>query len=526
MQPLLDAGALSRCRHRVLLDTRDPDFAAQSLVDSGVRQRRESATAHRNYVRSLLLLESPVQLVEIAPELPTKARVEATIEACRSGVERIWGAVLPADRAIGRKGGVELLIRDDTGYSPVIVVNHKVTDVGAGACISDLRLWNPHISEHHKVRSQPRDYLRLAHLTRMLQDCGFASESGLGGAIGFAADCVVIHDIATMLDGYDEHFKDRMAVAKGEISSAPSKIGECKTCPWWSQCKADLIEVDDVSLVVSGAKADTLRQAGINTVHELALWDQKQPEQWSGNGFDDAIVMAKAFSAGIPLIRRYDEVTVHRADIEVDVDMESYQELGAYMWGTLVSDTRVRADQGTYRSFFTWDPLPTTDEARAFGEFWSWLMQVREDAHSQGLTFAAYCYSKAAENKWLLSSAIRFSGLPAIPTVAEVQAFIAGHEWVDIYEAVTAQFVCPGGKGLKKIAPLAGFSWRDAEAGGEASMSWYREAVGLDDGGVNISQRTRLLEYNEDDVRATKVLREWMVDKAGDEVPLAVEISG
>ena len=34
-------------------------------------------------------------------------------------------------------------------------------------------------------------------------------------------------------------------------------------------------------------------------------------------------------------------------------------------------------------------------------------------------------------------------------------------------------------EGLKKIAPVAGFNWRDAGAGGEASMAWYREAVGL-----------------------------------------------
>lgn len=51
-------------------------------------------------------------------------------------------------------------------------------------------------------------------------------------------------------------------------------------------------------------------------------------------------------------------------------------------------------------------------------------------------------------------------------------------------------------------------------------MAWYREAVGLDGpGDGDPAQRTRVLEYNEDDVRATKALREWMTDEATGAVP-------
>jgi predicted RecB family nuclease len=106
-----------------------------------------------------------------------------------------------------------------------------------------------------------------------------------------------------------------------------------------------------------------------------------------------------------------------------------------------------------------------------------------------------------------------------VPTVEQVRAFVDGPQWVDMFQAVSDQFICPNGKGLKKIAPVAGFSWRDPEAGGEASMSWYRLAVGYDGATPDQTQRTRLLEYNEDDVRATQVLREWMTTRADEEVP-------
>ena len=85
-------------------------------------------------------------------------------------------------------------------------------------------------------------------------------------------------------------------------------------------------------------------------------------------------------------------------------------------------------------------------------------------------------------------------------------------------------FLCAHGKGLKRIAPVAGFAWRDPEAGGENSMRWYRAAVGMDTPAPDPAQRQRLLEYNADDVAATQVLREWMCSPGVEAVPLAGEL--
>ena len=43
----------------------------------------------------------------------------------------------------------------------------------------------------------------------------------------------------------------------------------------------------------------------------------------------------------------------------------------------------------------------------------------------------------------------------------------------------------------------------------EASMAWHAEAVGGSDRSAEAA-RTRLLAYNEDDVRATAAVRSWM----------------
>ncbi|NLU85073.1 TM0106 family RecB-like putative nuclease [Rhodococcus sp. HNM0569] len=517
----IDAGALTRCRHRVHLDAEYPQQLAAAPEDVGVKQRQEAAAQKREEVRTMYMAAEPGRWVRIEPDRPRRERAADTLAACAEGAERIWGAVLPTEPDTGRSGTSEMLFRDREhgGYIPVIVVNHKVTDPGSGALVSGLFDWAPHEDDTRKPRSQPRDQMRVAQLYRMLDRLGLASPSMLAGTVGLAADCIYVHDLTTILADYDARFADRRAVVLGEVHTEPSRIGECRSCPWWPDCRRTLVDRRDVSLVAQGTRAELLRGIGIRTIDELAAYDGPEPEEWPNGTFADTVVTAKAWLADLPLVRRFEDVRVTRADVEVDVDMESYQERGAYLWGTLLNVDGVSA----YRPFYTWDPLPTRDEARSFGEFWTWLMAERDAAAASGRTFAAYCYSRSAEDKWLLASAKRFAGEPGVPTHTEVRAFIDSPQWVDVYQAVSDQFICPDGKGLKKIAPIAGFHWRDDQASGEASMSWYREAVGYD-GDPDLTQRTRLLEYNEDDVIATKVLREWMTERAAREIPLAADL--
>lgn len=450
----------------------------------------------------------------IDPELPVQERIAATVRACAAGVPRIWGAELPTRPASGREGGAEALYRNPTGagYFPVIVVNHKITDsrqpdpADFHPLTSDVGTWNPRPDRSRRVRGQLRDQLRLAHLYRMLGDEGLGAPEPLGGVIGWQLDCLLVHDLSPLLDDYDNRLADRLSVLAGSTPTTPSKMPECRRCPWWTRapeggCRQWLHSRRDVSLVAPGARAEVLRDMGLTTIDSLAAWSGPEPETWQHGSFTETVVTARAWLSGAPLVRRFDTVQVTRADVEVDVDLESYGEAGAYLWGTLLD--------GEYRPFVTWDPLPTEDEARSFAEFWNWLTTIRDRALSAGKTFAAYCYSRNSEDKWLYASARRFAGRPGIPTTAQITEFVESEHWVDMFQAVSEQFLCPHGKGLKVVAPVAGFHWHDPEASGEASMRWYRRAVGWD-GPVEPEQRTRLLTYNQDDVRATRTLREWM----------------
>ncbi len=539
---LLDAGVVNRCRRRVHLEHDALALRPVGPIDPTAEQRSTDAVAHRRAVADELSHLFGEQWAEVPAELPHAERVAMTRALLDSRAPVIWGGRLPVDPAGGRRGGADLLIASRTGYLPVIVVRHKVTDPGSGARTAPLSDPGPGRARHdphRRVRAQPRDQLRLAHALRLLQAAGVAAPGrARGGVIGLDADVVVWHDLdaptwpdgRTAMSEYDTRFADRLAVAHAAATDAeplarPSRVNECRTCPWWPTCGEALRQERDVSLVLRGEDAVALRAAGVATVDDLAALDRSadSPVPLVGMSVADAVLLARAWQRGLSLVRRKPDVTVPRADVEVDIDMESFGDAGAYLWGCLLTGADVGVPPG-YRAFATWEAVPTPEEGYSFAEFWSWLSDVRSRAAQRGLRFAAYCYNELAENRWMLSSAERFAAVPGVPSVAAVQEFIDSSQWIDLFGVVSDEFLCAHGKGLKTVAPAAGFAWHDPDAGGENSMRWYRNAVGLDGAEPDPAQQERLLTYNADDVRATCTLRRWMSSEAVRQVPFADDL--
>jgi predicted RecB family nuclease len=258
-----------------------------------------------------------------------------------------------------------------------------------------------------------------------------------------------------------------------------------------------------------------IAEHGITTVADLSRLDARTASYSTAPAghLPTVIDQARAALAGRPFLARgVGHPTIRRADVEVDVDMENVEE-GVYLWGTLTTGTAdalavAGLDPG-YLPFFSWAPMDPIAQAEVFTRFWRWLGAARKRCAEAGLTFAAYCYTSAEHQKMLQ---IRH-GAPdhlAMPSAKEIDALVRSPDWVDLYDVVRNDLVVGHGLGLKRMAPLAGFRWRDPDAGGLQSMTWYREAVEAADPAVRAENRTRLLAYNEDDVRATHALRCWL----------------
>jgi predicted RecB family nuclease len=361
--------------------------------------------------------------------------------------------------------------------------------------------------------------------------------------------------------------------------STPWFHKECERCNYAERCIDELESIDDVSLVrwSSTETLARLRSAGVETRRALAALDLRlvdlgeRLEQMSitlpqvlaligdapeGSLLDDVVgrrmgVRRQLAHAGLStvdelldsdaaslalagrvrelgrLVRRArahvgggvllqvpaEELESARADVEVDIDMESCDH-ASYLWGAYVTlRVRVEGVQEGYQPFVSFEPLDEALEAAVFGDFWSWFSELRALVRAQGLSFRAYCFWRPAEETQMKRAAA--VGGAGLPSIRELERFFSSGEWVDLHQLAKDQLLTEGPLGLKPLATRAGFSWRDEDPSGEASVAWYLEAVG-DDPIAAAAARARLLAYNEDDVLATRALRVWLDGPARD----------
>lgn len=215
----------------------------------------------------------------------------------------------------------------------------------------------------------------------------------------------------------------------------------------------------------------------------------------------------------VHLARGYDAVSIPRAVIEEDIDVEDRNE-HLYLIG--VEKTGRGKKQGedkerqVYIPFVTWQNS-AAGEAKVISSWWTHVKEMQEYAASKGYTYRLYCYT-GHEVSMLRKVAERHAGTPKVPTLDELNAFFESDSWVDMYPIVSERVVWPTeSHSLKKLASVAGFSWRDETPGGGNSLAWYDEAT--DPTASDYSRRMarkRLLFYNEDDVLATLAIRDWL----------------
>ncbi|WP_257995951.1 TM0106 family RecB-like putative nuclease [Corynebacterium xerosis] len=581
------------CRYRLVRDRMaGPRRPGNS---ESARRRAELGAHHRASV--IAGLPDPT-VIEPGPDADL-----ATLEAIAAGADLIVGAVLrherpPGDRAfsgIAEVSRPDLLVRLGNGYLPVIIAAHKLLEprrrrTEAARILPVARLGRPGVlgrplhtsivvDEKLKLRHNAADAVQLGQAAALLHRLG--ASCGLVGGIGADPTRVVIVDEGPRVAAYRTALRRARATihaierheAAGSSSSvldadnlppvpkvdgiewrvgewplAPRKIRECRGCRWREACEAELRAADDISLLLPGNRGDEYREAGITTIRQLARAENAGEHRY--------LALLSVF--GEPAALRVRETSAPRADVEIDVDLEAYPGHGAYLWGAWTPEDG-------YVPHVTWAPpgpegLGGTAEAENFARFWDWLMERRAAAVGAGRTFRAYCWAAEGENHWLRHSAKRFEGMEFVvdgphgahvldvPTVGEVEKFISSDEWVDLFRVTKKQLISPEGLGLKVVAPLAGFSWRDEDADGEASLSFYREAVGIgadgesgaggEDGsggaagaagavGDSAAARAKLLRYNGDDCRSTAVVRDWLDSgRAAADIPFVGDLDG
>jgi predicted RecB family nuclease len=175
------------------------------------------------------------------------------------------------------------------------------------------------------------------------------------------------------------------------------------------------------------------------------------------------------------------------ADVEIDVDCEFDKDGVVYLWGALLSKSGV--DKPSYRIFS--DRSSNPDEkalARAFNE---WLAgQLKGGV--------------ASTRRWYHYGPIENRRLRRILGAQADSVLGMG---VDVLtDVIRPDFYAPAGFSLKKLAIAAGANWRTEGASGLDTFGWLSEARDGDHAAWD-----RLVEYNEDDTHALRILRKAIV---------------
>jgi predicted RecB family nuclease len=393
-----------------------------------------------------------------------------------------------------------------------------------------------------RLDTRRADFLQLAHHYRLLEAAGWAG-APWGALIGtdqvpddpalvwVPLDQAMIrvveeHDapdvwrISSLLECADAELARRVAIA-GAVQAPgahpsevirPVVVDECRTCPWWSRCR-DELDPDDVSLRIARRRLDrtevtALRRRGVITVGDLATADVEEmlPTYLSEVSHrPDAEQRLRTVARRARMLDRDEPIeretrgpiTVPRAEIELDLDLETAATGRIYLWGFATHRDGMRR----YVPFSRFADLDSAAEESLAREALGWLRDQVESTRSA----LVFHYSEF-EVARIAALAARCPGDDLMAWAAR----FARSNFVDLLTIVQANFFGAAGLGLKQIAVAAGFSWRDPDPGGLNSQLWFDEAVHGTEPDARAAARRRVLAYNEDDVSATAQLRSWL----------------
>jgi len=270
--------------------------------------------------------------------------------------------------------------------------------------------------------------------------------------------------------------------------------------PWASYCNKKAVETNDISLVagIKGKIKNKLTDNKFNTVEDLASANMEDLTKIKGIGNNKAekfITTAKAIQAKTHIITDKGMIDFPERKVEIFLDLEGIDPQSAeggipqidYLIGIIV---RVDSKE-KYISFTAKD---TNHEKEMLLEFLEFIKKQNDY-----VIYHYHHYEKTHLTKMMENYEIDET------TKKMVLDYL-----IDVYKVATNSVVFPTyGNGLKQIAPYLGFSWRHKDVSATESISMYLDYVDNSEEGKVKFQK--IIDYNEDDCIATRVIKDWLV---------------
>lgn len=263
---------------------------------------------------------------------------------------------------------------------------------------------------------------------------------------------------------------------------------------WGAVCEADAKAKNDIALLynVDVKRLAILRELGIHTVYDAARMNPKELEGIAKgltlHGLEVIKLQAESILHEKVIIREAVSLIPQGIEIHFDIETDPPNDYD-YLYGILIRD----AKGDTYRAFVA---RGEGGEKKMWNEFLTWI-------GSLPLSYTVYHFSPYEKT--------RLSAMEARYGIDErLDVFRA--RMVDIKESVRHTITLPlYFYGLKNILKFLGFTWRSQVQSGGGSIDRYEEYIQTGDEKI----LDDIILYNEDDVRATAFLRDWITKYAG-----------
>jgi predicted RecB family nuclease len=423
-------------------------------------------------------------------------RIEKTTKALREKNRFIYQGIIQTQNLFGIPDLLEL--EEDGNYVPV--------DIKSGAGFEDSD------ESGDEENKQKKHYaIQLCLYIEILETLGISKKrKGFiidkdGNKVEYNLNSQMGVRIPMSYWGlYDQIKNIVIELVTNQKQNEPAMSSLCKLCPWHNSCRNWCIENDDVTQIfyVGRKVRDTLkRDVGITTISDLIkvnasdLIIQKKKNKEFLKGIGDG-TLNSAINRGKILKNNSDPVIYSKIEFPkvsyelfFDIEDDPTQEF-VYLHGLYIRNN----GKEEYKCFVAKD-VSKESEKTSWKYFWEFIKDLPQNNYS------VYYFSPHEKSIYKRLQ----KKYPEIIGKNELNTFFNNPNVIDLYQLVLKNTDWPlSSYSIKSLATYSGFKWRDETPSGALSIQWFNEYLKTSDEII----LKRILEYNEDDCKATMVLKD------------------
>ena len=476
----------TKCAHRVYLDAHG-DPAARARANAFVRLLWEMGLqTEREYVQALGDVE-----YENLQALPVEQACARTTELIKAGVDLIYQGGIRHGRWLGRP---DLLVKHTDAPSHLGDYYYEPVEIKAG------RGWE---ERNGKKTAFKRHYaFQILFYRKILK--AIQGTLPMRGRIINTGMEIEDFDPLHFEPAFEAALADVENLLVGAQTSEPVLGSGCHLCHWYPGCRRWVEGTGDPSgLYFVGRQKFDLKRAGLHHIRDLAemnvedyLQGDKKIPRMGRASLERMRARAQVMCDGQPVVRAGYEFPEGRREIYFDIEDDPTRDL-TYLFGFIIREAGV---DEKFNYFLARTP---DEEEQTVHAFWQFL----------GKTDDTVIYVYSSKERTTLKRLMQRYRLDE----SVYQRYVERE--YDLYTDLVVKYSDwpTYSYGIKQIAGLVGFKWRDADPSGANSIVWYNEFLG-DESKRHLLER--ILAYNEDDCRAMIAIKEYFSVRAAQVVPV------